>query len=262
MNAKNDRRTVFAKLSKIYRNPLFILTAITVGITIYLLIVQIKIGVPYWDVFNYLNNALYFMGTGVGGVLSLPPFLPLLTSIFFRMGLLSVYVIFILTSIIFVIGVIGLYLLLKERFNPMQSFTACIIFISFPVVMSWAATGGIDIPSVSFSIWAIYFTVVGVKKDSRFLYLVLPFVLLAVLTRYTAGLILIPILLYLLMNKNHIKNLKKIILVAFIEFLALTIAFTYFYVNLGTTMLIFNLFISITSSSYTGMGDVAYNTNV
>ena len=30
----------------------------------YLLSVQMRIGVPYWDVYNYLNNAIIFAGMG------------------------------------------------------------------------------------------------------------------------------------------------------------------------------------------------------
>lgn len=261
MNTRNNEGTVFANLSKLYRNPLFILTAITVIITIYLLLVQIKIGVPYWDVFNFLNNALYFAGLGPGGVPYLPPFLPLLTSIFFRMGLVSVNIIFILTSILFVMGVIGLYLLLKERFDSLQSLTACIIFISFPVVMSWAASGGIDLPGVSLSIWAVYFTVLGVRKDSKFLYLILPITMLAFLTRYTAGLILFPMLFYILINIKGIQNLKKIILGIFLEFVSLIIIFTYSYLKLGISTSFYQLFVNVISSSNSGVGDVAYNPN-
>jgi 4-amino-4-deoxy-L-arabinose transferase-like glycosyltransferase len=261
LDAKNNKRSFLANLCKICRNPLFILIAITVGITIYLLNVQIKIGVPYWDVFNYLNNALYFAGIGPRDILYLPPFLPLLTSIFFRMGYVSVNVIFILTSILFVIGVIGLYLLLKERFNSIQSLTACFIFISFPVVMSWAATGGIDLPGASLSIWALYFTVLGVKKDSKFLYLILPITMLVLLTRYTAGLIIVPMLLYLLINIKHVQNLKKIISGVFVEFIVLITIFIYFYMKIGISTSFYSLLVRVTSSSISGVGDVAYNPN-
>ena len=258
---KNIKRTVFLNLRKIYLNPLFILTIITVGITIYLLKVQIRIGVPYWDVFNYLNNATYFAGMGISDVLSLPPLIPFLTSLFFRLGYLSFNTIFILDGIIFIIGVIGLYLLLKQRFDPIQSLTGSLIFISFPIIMSWAVTGGIDIPGVSLSIWAVYFTVVGVKRNPRFLYLVLPLTMLAFFTKYTAILILIPIFLYLFMNKKYVINKKKFILSVLVEIALFISIYIYFYFKLGA-MSIYNIFISISSSTYTGVGDVAYNNNV
>lgn len=261
LDPENNYNKTFSNLGKIYRNPLFILTIITVGITFYILKVQMKISVPYWDVFNYLNNALYFAGMGNSGVHYLPPIIPILTSLFFRMEYVSINIIFAVDALIFIIGVIGLYLLLNQRFSDIQSFTGSILFLSFPVVMPWIAAGGIDIPGVSFSIWAIYFTVLGIKRDSRFLYLVLPLTMLAFLTRYTAGLILLPILLYLFINIKHIQKIKKIVLGVLLEIIALVSAFIYFYMKIGTAKNFYNLLIAVTTSPSAGTGDVAYNPN-
>ena len=265
---KNSRKTIFKNLKKIYHYPLFILILILLVLVSYLITIQIRIGVPYWDVYNYLNNAIIFAGMGgenINTIMYLSPLLPYLTSLFFRMGYISINVIFILSGVIFVIGVIGLYLLFKERFNPIQSLTASLIFVSLPVVLSWAVSGCTDIPGVSFSIWAIYFMVLGVKKDSKFLYLILPMLVIAFLVRYTAGLIIIPIFLYLLINKNHIKkigNIRKIILGVIIEFGVLISILAYFFIMLKTATPLFSLFSSIASSSFTGVNDVAYNTNI
>ena len=268
LDKKNQKNAVFESLKKICRNPLFILILITLGITFYLLSVQIRIGVPYWDVYNYLNNAIIFAGLGgenVNTIIYLSPLIPFLTSLFFRLGYISINSIFILSAVIFFIGVIGLYLLLKERFTPIKSFAGSLIFISLPVVLSWATSGCTDIPGVSFSICALYFMVVGIKKDSRFLYLILPLLVISFITRYTTGLIIIPMFLYLLINKNNIKrmeNLKKIILGIIIEFGVLITILAYFFTKLKTASSIFSLFTSIASSSFTGVNDVAYNTNV
>ena len=262
MDSNNDSfRTFFAKLKKIYQDPLFILIVITTIITFYLLNVQIRIGVPYFDVFNYLNNGLYFAGMGNGNFLYLPPFIPILNSLFFRIGYVSINTIFIISSIIFIIGVIGFYLILNQRFNKIQSFTGSIIFISFPIIISWAASGGIDIPGITFSIWAVYFTILGVKKDSRFLYLVLPIIMLSFITRYTSGIILLPILFYAIINIEKIKNIKKIVLRIILEFLALIGAFLFLYFKLGTAKNFYSLLIYVTTSTTVGMGDVAYNPN-
>ena len=257
--AKNKHKSAFKKLSKLYHNPLFILTIITVGITTYLLEVQMKIGVPYWDVFNYLNNALCFAGIGKGSSLYLPPLVPLLTSLFFKIGYVSINAMFIVDSILSIIGVIGFYLLLNQRFNKIQSFTGSLIFISFPVVLSWIPSGGIDIPGVVFSIWAIYFTVIGVKKDSRFLYLVIPVIMMAFLTRYTAGLILLPIMLYFLINIQNIKNIKKVSLCILAEIMVLLAAFIYVFAKLGTIKSVYNLLLNVSTFTYMGVNDVAYN---
>lgn len=241
---------------------------ITVGLVAYLLSVQMRIGVPYWDVYNYLNNAIIFAGMGTktsSTIIYLSPLLPFLTSLFFRMGYVSINAIFIVSAVIFTIGVIGLFFLLKERFNAIGSLTGSLIFISFPVVLSWAVSGCTDIPGISFSIWALFFMVIGLKRDYRYLYLVLPTFVMAFLIRYTSGLILLPILLYLLINIDHVKkmkNLKKVILGIIIEIGVLITALAYFFVKLKTAASVFSLFTSIASSSFTGANDVAHNTNV
>lgn len=252
-------------LKKKCQYPLLLLILITVGITAYLLTVQIRIGVPYWDVFNYLNNALFFASMNGGGVISyLHPLIPFLNSLFFRMGYVSINVIFIITSLIFVFGVIGFYLLLKERFNPMQSLLGSLIFISLPVVFPWVASGGIDIPGVSFSIWTVYFMVRGLKRNSKLLYLVLPFFTLSFLARYTAGLIIIPIFIYLSMNIPGLRELirnKKFISIISMEMIALIGALGYFFTKLGTSTAVFNLIISAMTTSPSAADDVAYNPN-
>ncbi len=260
-SSRKNYKSASSNLSKICCHPLFILTIITVGITFYLLEVQMKIGVPYWDVFNYLNNALYFTGVGKGNVLYLPPVIPFLTSLFFKAGYVSINAIFILDSIIFVIGVLGLYLLLNQRFDNIQSFTGSLMFISFPVVLSWAATGGIDIPGVSFSIWAIYLTVLGVKKNSKYFYFVIPLIMLAFLTRYTAGLIILPVIFYSIVNIKRIQKIKKVITGILLELIVLISGFLYIYMHLGTISSFYSLLTNVLTSTSKGLGDVAYNPN-
>lgn len=264
MDRAQDNGSFFDKLSGLLHQPLTILILITGVLVAYLLKVQIKIGVPYWDVFNYLNNALHFANMGSNGVVNhLPPMIPVVTSLVFRMGYVSVDVIFIISGLIFILGVIGLYLLLKERFNPTKSLAGSLIFISLPVVMAWAVSGGIDLPGVVFSIWALYFLVIGLKKDSKLLFLVLPLLVVSLLTRYTAGLIVIPMIFYILANLNQVKeilHIKKVILGILIELGVLLAIFTYFILQLDTSAL-FGLFFDVVTSSSSGVEDVAYNSN-
>ncbi|KUK75320.1 glycosyltransferase family 39 protein [Methanobacterium sp. 42_16] len=264
MDRAQDNGSFFDKLSGLLHQPLTILILITGVLVAYLLKVQIKIGVPYWDVFNYLNNALHFANMGSNGVVNhLPPMIPVVTSLVFRMGYVSVDVIFIISGLIFILGVIGLYLLLNERFNPTKSLAGSLIFISLPVVMAWAVSGGIDLPGVVFSIWALYFLVIGLKKDSKLLFLVLPLLVASLLTRYTAGLIVIPMIFYILANLNQVKeilHIKKVILGILIELGVLLAIFTYFILQLDTSAL-FGLFFDVVTSSSSGVEDVAYNSN-
>ena len=268
MDKKLKKINVPESLKKICFNPLFILILITLALVSYLLSVQMRIGVPYWDVYNYLNNAIIFAGMGGANsntIIYLSPLLPFLTSLVFRTGYVSINAIFIISAIIFIIGVIGLYFLFKERFSGIQSLSGTLIFISFAVVLSWAVSGCTDIPGISFSILTLLFMVIGLKKDYRYLYLILPAFVMAFMVRYTSGLIILPVFLYLIMNQENIKkmeNLKKIIIGIIIECGALIAGLAYFFTKLGTGDSVFSLFASIASSSFTGANDVAHNTNV
>lgn len=243
-------------------NHLTILILITSLVTLYVLSVQIRIGVPYWDVFNYLNNALYFAGMGRGSVLYLPPLVPILTSLFFRMGYVSANVIFIIHAIFFILGVIGLYFVLRFRFDPKESLAGGLIFISLPVVFPWIASGGIDIPAISLSIWAVYFTVIGVRRKSRLLYLAVPTLALAALARYTAILMILPIILYIIINDERVQNSKKILLSILLTCIVFTPLLIYFLIRLGNISIILNLILSTLFGSASAADDVAYNPNM
>jgi hypothetical protein len=250
-----------AKFREIYKNPLFKLKVITTVITVYLIIRQENIGVPYYDVFVYLNNALIFAGIPVGNmsVIYLSPLMPILTSLVFRTGYISANVIFILDGLIFISGVIGLYLIFRERFNEIQSLVGSLIFISFPLVYSWAASGAIDVPGVSFSIWVIYTLVMGVRRNSKLLYLVFPLFTVAFLARYTSAILVFPMILYLLMNDDFIKNMKKISFGILAGLVIITPFFIYIYEKLGNLNSIINIFTSTLIGSGASVNDLGYN---
>jgi len=228
-----------------------------------LIIDQVYLGVPYYDVFVYLNNGLIYAGIPVGNisVIYLPPLMPFLASLLFRLGYMSVHTLFILDGIIFILGVVGLYLLFRLRFTEIQSTMGCLIFLSFPLIYSWAVSGGIDVPGIALSIWVIYFLVMGVKKNSNYLYLVFPMFIAALLVRYTDLILIFPILLYLLINNNDniFGNFKKVG-AGFLASLLLIIPFLlYFYMKLGNLSALTNLLTSSIFGSGSAANDLAYN---
>lgn len=188
-----------------------LLAVITAILTYSIVTIQSQIGVYYWDIFLYLNNALKMAGMGVGDTLYLSPFLPFITSLFFRADLVYESSLFAVSGVFYFLGTLGLYLLLKMRFNEWESFVGALSFATFTVVLIWAVSGALDVPAISLSIWALYFTLLAVKKDSKFFYLAFPVAMLAFLTRYTSGLILIPMLMVIYINRPQGPDLKKTI---------------------------------------------------
>ena len=81
------------------------------GILVYC---QSIIGVSYWDIFVYLQDALLFANINIGSQLSVPPVLSLLTSIPFRLGFISETSMFIVSGILFFLLIIGVYELFNE----------------------------------------------------------------------------------------------------------------------------------------------------
>ena len=105
---------------------------------------------------------------------------------------MSTNTIFVVDGLLFIFGVIGMFLLLKIRFSDLESFLGALLYATFPIVLSILGVGFSDLASVSFSIWAFYFLILAIKKDSKFFYLAFPFVMFAFLTRYNSCTFNIP----------------------------------------------------------------------
>ncbi len=214
-----------------------ILIAFAIIFTIYLLEVQIRIGVIYWDVYLYLNNALMFAGLGEGYKIYLSPLIPFLTSLLYRAGFVYQASLYSVTSLIFVLGIYGMYLLLNLRFSHLKSFAGAIIFTSCSVVLPWAASGNLDVPAACFSIWTIFLAVYGLEKNNKAIYFIFPAAALAFLTRYTSGLLILPILFLFITHyfdkgftKSEIKKIAISIVLGILIFLPFV---GFFYTNLG-----------------------------
>lgn len=192
-----------------YISLTILITAVTI-ITYYRVLIQIEMG-PLTDSCDFLSNALLFAGQDMGYYdLSRPPFFSFLLSIIFRISYAFTNAIFILDGLLYIFGIIGLYLILKLKFDDLKSFLGALIYATFPIVLVVMSTGFSDLAGVSFTIWTFYFLILAFKKDTRFFYPLFPFAMLAFLTRYNNALIIFPILLYILINKDKIKSIKEI----------------------------------------------------
>lgn len=203
---------MYHKKKSDYFTYLFLLIGIACTITFYLFKIQHNFG-PVWDTVDFLIVALEFAGKGSGYAdLLRPPLMPFLTSLVFRCGYISEDVIYALDGILFILGVIGLYLLLNLRFDPLKSFIGCLFYSTFPIILYYVSIGLSDIPSVSFAIFAVYFTILAINKNSKFFYIAFPFVMLSFLTRYPMAMIIFPLFLYIVINRTKINYKKDLIL--------------------------------------------------
>lgn len=223
---------------------------------------QINLG-PGWDSYDFLADALYLSGHGIGYMdLTRPPLLPFLVSLVFRMGYVSETVILILDGLFYILAVIGLYLFFRLNFNPIKGFLGAVLFATFPIVIVWLGVGYTDIMSVSLSIWALYFTVLAVKKNSKFFYLSFPLLMLAFLARYPAAFIVFPMILYILMDDGWTQKLKDIFVGILLSLLIMIPVIGFFYMEFGNPIYPFiGFFGSSSNSAGSVTNHFAYNTN-
>lgn len=183
---------------------------------------------PSWDAMDFLINSLEFAGQGVGYAdLTRPPLVSFMASLLIRMGIGFEVALYAFTGFMYVFSVLGLYLFLRLRLNPYKSFFGCILFASFPLILNLVANGMGDLSSVAFSIWAMYFLVLAIQKNSKYFYLVFIMVMFAFLSRFPAALIMFPIVLYLLINieKWNYRDLVIGLLISMIPLLPVLIFF-------------------------------------
>jgi hypothetical protein len=90
------------------------------------------------------------------------------------LGLVGESTIFYLDASFLALGAIGLYLFFRMKFEPIISFLGSLIFATFPIVITFTGVGLSDVPSVVLSIWALYTTVLAVKKIQIFFIYLFP----------------------------------------------------------------------------------------
>lgn len=228
---------------------LIILIGIVGTYTYFKIKLQIELG-PVSDTFDLLANAALFAGKGIGySDLNRPPILSLLTALFFLFDNLSIWPIFVVDGLLYIFGCIGLYLFLKERFDALMSFIGSLLFATFPLVIIFAAVGYNDVSGVAVAIWAIYITYLAVNKNSKYFLLSFPMAMLAFLTRFNNALIIFPIFLYILINKDKIKSTKNIFIGMIVSVLILIPLFIFFYVKFGNPIYPFLSFFQSSSGS-------------
>jgi len=260
-NNANSRTKIFLKKHVNSIICLLLLTVIVSFITYYRILVQLDLG-PVSDSFDFLSNALVFAGHSSGySDLSRPPLFSFIISLIFRLGYVSSSVIFFVDGGLFVFGIIGLFLLLNVKFNDLESFLGGLFYATFPVVLLILGFGFSDLVSVSFTIWSFYFFVLAVKKDSKFLYLAFPFAMFAFLSRYNSGLIIFPIFIYILMNRDKIK-FKDIYIGIISSILIIVPILIFYYEKFSNFLYPFINFGSTSTGVSSSMIDIAYDPNM
>lgn len=168
------------------------------------------------DTSLYLLSGLKYAGMDYFNVvdpvdLYFTPIVSFLSSLFFRLGMVSHSAIIIVTSVFAFFAYIGLYILLKNRFNPLLSLTGVFIYGSFSLVLFNMCKGLIDIPAMSISIWILIFAIMAVDKNPKYYLIALPLFVVGFFVKYTVGFMLPIIVLYYVMDKDIVSLFDSLI---------------------------------------------------
>ena len=207
--------SIFEKYRK--KIPFLIILSYSIAIMTLLIVINTEYKILDYnrlDMYLYLIQSLEFSGNHIVGnsynyLNNLSPLIPFLTSLVFRLGFINETAIYLVTGVFYVFGIIGMYLLLNLRFDEKFSMFGAILWGSLSIVLKWAASGSIDIPSVTLTIFSLYFIILATEKNQKYFYLGLPLAILAFFAKYTGGLVFPLIILYLLSKTNVKSNIKK-----------------------------------------------------
>lgn len=246
------------------KNKLFIILAFFMALYSSVLVYcQSIIGINYWDIFVYLQNAMLFSHVNIGSQLNVPPILSLITSIAFSLGFVCEASLFVVSGILFIFLVLGIYLLFNKRYSPEVSFVASIIFSMLSLVVTWSVSGSNDLPALCFGVWAVYFTIRGLNDDFKYYYPAVLLFFFAFFTRFTIGFILLVMLFYLLVHfdkfRSQLTRKNIVLMTVFVLFLVVVVGGVYISYQ-GTIPFISQIF-EVSSSSQVSSVNVGYDLN-
>ena len=144
-------------------------------------------------------NALYYSGANINSTstIYLYPLISFITSLLFDLGFKSELSIYLVTGVFAILGNIGFYILLRTRFDEVLSLTGTIMYATFALNLAWLANGTLDIPAVAVTIWCVLISYMAIKLNPKYYAIAMPLFVICLFTRYTAGLILPVLILYL-----------------------------------------------------------------
>ena len=204
-------------LDKKDKLPLLIVAIFSLIVTLKLIEFHMSGGIFFPDKALYLISSLYYAGMDYYHIMDVndlffSPIISFLASGLFRIGIVDQLSISIVTAIFGFFSFFGLYIFLRNRFNPLLSLTGVIIYGSLSEVLLNLASGLLDIPSISISIWVLVFAIIAIDKNPKYFLISFPLLCIGFFTRYTVGFILPLIFLYYAMQRDLIGNIHFSIL--------------------------------------------------
>ncbi len=217
-------------------------------------LMQLRFG-PGWDAYAFLLNALEFAGKGKDYVeIYRPPLLSFLVSLFVRAGIDAPWPSFFVDAAITLLGVVGLYLLFRQAMSRPSSVLGAMAFLVLPDIVENLSAGITDLIAVAASIWLVYFVVLAVRKDPKYLTWAVVLVPVGFISRFTAGLMLLVIVFAVVYDGRLERFLKPAAIGTAYSTVVLVPYFAYYWWRFGDPLIqLGEPLIAATATSRVGM---------
>jgi len=146
----------------------------------------------------------YFLGFPDGR-----PFVPSIIALFLYPGLGIATVRLVIPIIFMNLALIATFALGKTLFGRKEGYVASLFLFTLPFFWDIGNTAMVDVPLTALTTLFLMFFYLGVEKEPRYLYISAILISMAILTKMTAILFLLPVFIYLLIAKKLSICLKK-----------------------------------------------------
>jgi hypothetical protein len=159
-----------------------------------------RIGIEYWDGYDYLNNALLLTGRDIGVSYNIvrPPLISILNAVpllFYKpAGAASTILPHLIAVTLSVLAAVALYRLLLLSFEPIFSLAGTLLLVVNPLFVHYSVFTLTDIPGMLFLTLGFHYYA---REDD---WLSAAAFLLAVLTRYSNALLIVSLVLFEIVN--------------------------------------------------------------
>ena len=215
---------------------------------------------PGWDTYAFLANAAEFAGRGYGyAELHRPPFLSLLASLAFRLGLpMHEAVIQWIDGALTLSGIAAFYLVARRRFRPLLSAVGALMLLGIQPLWSYLGSGYTDFPSVALSLWMLWACIKATEERPGWYLLAGALFVAATLTRYTAILAVFPVLVWVVLRWRPFHQARAIAGGVLAALIAYWPAARFYAVRFGDVLFPFILAFGVSESisSPTGEGSI------
>lgn len=159
-----------------------------------------------WDSAGFLSNGAVYSGFTQyqqGYDSTRPPFLPILLAAMFKVTGPSVIDGYAISSMLYFLAILGTYMTARAIMNPWVAILPAISYGFAPMVAFWSGVVYSDVEGVALaSLGLATFILATNSQHGRLFALSIPLLFLAPLTRYSLGIIFVPVLIYALATGN------------------------------------------------------------